>query len=386
MSGPVYSGGDSSNPASVWYRAGIDRLNRGVRNRSRDPPSKTRSRSSGERPSGGWDRSCFGVDYSPPTLGEGPSRPPVRQLLAPSEGSEQKGRFGWKRSSSQPERTVRAKHNLRNPEPIASLSLARRQSSVDDNHFAPIYSGGLDPPVRKLSSDFNSKRLSIQPHQLQGDRNPSGPISPIQQFYRDNYPPRTTSQSGSSEPHSEHRQLAQSTSEPIYTAPTTYNPPPSAFVAQPNNLQRHLLQPLPANGTPPKPISTVSLDSIDHAAARAFKRNAGGGASMMEQERGRTRRERTFVGSVCSVCDEPLEHTLRGERILQFSCGHVSHEACFYEYIREFESQFCPVCNAPLGLDTSRGGNVLDIGRIGHHHQSFNLLKPVTDVAFRKTK
>ena len=86
-------------------------------------------------------------------------------------------------------------------------------------------------------------------------------------------------------------------------------------------------------------------------------------AGMLELERSRTRRERTFIGSECAVCEEPLEHTLRGERILQFSCGHVSHEACFYEYIKEFESQYCPTCNAPLGLDTSRGGNVLDLGR-----------------------
>ena len=84
---------------------------------------------------------------------------------------------------------------------------------------------------------------------------------------------------------------------------------------------------------------------------------------MLDTDRSRTRRERTFVGSECAVCEEPLEHTLRGERILQFSCGHVSHEACFYEYIKEFESQYCPKCNAPLGLDTSRGGNVLDIGK-----------------------
>jgi hypothetical protein len=80
-------------------------------------------------------------------------------------------------------------------------------------------------------------------------------------------------------------------------------------------------------------------------------------------DRSRSRRERTFVGSECAVCEEPLEHTLRGERILQFSCSHVSHEACFYEFIREFESQYCPSCNAPLHLDTSRGGNVLDIGK-----------------------
>lgn len=87
-------------------------------------------------------------------------------------------------------------------------------------------------------------------------------------------------------------------------------------------------------------------------------------AGMLDIERSRTRRERTFIGSECAVCEEPLEHTLRGERILQFSCGHVSHEACFYEYIKEFESQYCPTCNAPLGLDTSRGGNVLDLGKV----------------------
>lgn len=83
---------------------------------------------------------------------------------------------------------------------------------------------------------------------------------------------------------------------------------------------------------------------------------------MLDIERSRTRRERTFIGSECAVCEEPLEHTLRGERILQLSCGHVSHEACFYEYIREFDSQHCPTCDAALGLDTSRGGNVLDLG------------------------
>lgn len=70
------------------------------------------------------------------------------------------------------------------------------------------------------------------------------------------------------------------------------------------------------------------------------------------------RRERTFVGSICAACDEPLEHILRGERILQLSCGHVSHEACFYEYIKEFEVQNCPSCDKPLGFDSSRGGNI----------------------------
>jgi hypothetical protein len=86
-------------------------------------------------------------------------------------------------------------------------------------------------------------------------------------------------------------------------------------------------------------------------------------SGMLDTDRSRTRRERTFVGTECAVCEEPLEHTLAGERILQFSCGHVSHGACFYAYIKEFESQYCPTCNAPLGLDTSRGGNVLDIGK-----------------------
>ncbi|KAI4637253.1 hypothetical protein J4E83_000067 [Alternaria metachromatica] len=86
-------------------------------------------------------------------------------------------------------------------------------------------------------------------------------------------------------------------------------------------------------------------------------------AGVMDMERTRTRRERTFIGSECCVCEENLEYTLRGERILQLSCGHVSHEACFYEYIREFESQHCPTCDATLGLDSSRGGNVLDLGR-----------------------
>ncbi|ESZ92848.1 hypothetical protein SBOR_6756 [Sclerotinia borealis F-4128] len=109
----------------------------------------------------------------------------------------------------------------------------------------------------------------------------------------------------------------------------------------------------------PSPSSILLLAS---KASRDFKQRAGGGmAGMLDTDRTRTRRERTFVGSECAVCEEPLEHTLRGERILQFSCGHVSHEACFYEYIKEIEAQYCPTCNAPLGLDTSRGGNVLDI-------------------------
>lgn len=113
----------------------------------------------------------------------------------------------------------------------------------------------------------------------------------------------------------------------------------------------------------PRP-SIKSLSQVHpNSSQTSFTWRAGRSmAGMLDSERPRTRRERTFIGSECAVCEEPLEHTLRGERVLQFSCGHVSHEACFYEYIKEFDSQYCPTCNAPLGLDTSRGGNVLDIG------------------------
>jgi hypothetical protein len=94
--------------------------------------------------------------------------------------------------------------------------------------------------------------------------------------------------------------------------------------------------------------------------AHSYRSN--GMAGILDMDRSRSRRDRTFIGSQCAVCEEPLEHTLRGERVLQFSCGHVSHEACFYEYIKEVDAQYCPECNSPLGLDSSRGGNVLDLG------------------------
>ncbi|KAK1545621.1 von Willebrand factor type A domain-containing protein [Colletotrichum paranaense] len=108
--------------------------------------------------------------------------------------------------------------------------------------------------------------------------------------------------------------------------------------------------------------SNASVRSGDSA----HRRGDSYSSNNMASGAGRNRRERTFVGSECAVCEEPLEHTLRGERILQFSCSHVSHEACFYEFIREFESQYCPSCDAPLHLDTSRGGNVLDIEKISN--------------------
>lgn len=135
----------------------------------------------------------------------------------------------------------------------------------------------------------------------------------------------------------------------------------------------------PRTGNDSKPytgghfVSTKSLQGQDSVSSAGSVRSGNSNASRRvgsidnnvmatNADRSRSRRERTFVGSECAVCEEPLEHTLRGERILQFSCTHVSHEACFYEFIREFESQYCPTCDAPLHLDTSRGGNVIDIG------------------------
>ncbi|KAJ9137255.1 Protein STE5 [Pleurostoma richardsiae] len=117
--------------------------------------------------------------------------------------------------------------------------------------------------------------------------------------------------------------------------------------------------------------SAASISS--NRSRESYSRSSAMSAGMMNTDRSRTRRERTFVGSECAVCEEPLEHTLRGERILQFSCSHVSHEACFYEFIREFESQYCPSCNAPLHLDTSRGGNVLDIEKISNMVRSVSV-------------
>ncbi|CRG83162.1 Serine/threonine-protein kinase TAO1-B [Talaromyces islandicus] len=114
-------------------------------------------------------------------------------------------------------------------------------------------------------------------------------------------------------------------------------------------------------------ITSTAASAHSNRSQTSFNSRSGRVTSgMMDGDRTRSRRERTFVGSACAVCEEPLEHTLRGERVLQFSCTHVSHEACFYEYIKEFESQYCPTCNAPLGLDTSRGGNVLDLEKLSN--------------------
>ncbi|ROV88246.1 hypothetical protein VSDG_09034 [Cytospora chrysosperma] len=130
----------------------------------------------------------------------------------------------------------------------------------------------------------------------------------------------------------------------------------------------------------PSHRSSIS-NSSSKAREPVIRPNTTSNFGMMSADRTRTRRERTFVGSECAVCEEPLEHTLRGERILQFSCSHVSHEACFYEFIREFESQYCPSCDAPLHLDTSRGGNVLDIEKISNMVRSIS----VNDASLRDT-
>lgn len=79
---------------------------------------------------------------------------------------------------------------------------------------------------------------------------------------------------------------------------------------------------------------------------------------MLELERSRARLERTFVGYECAVCKEPLEHIR-----FRFSCGHVSHDACFYQYLGDFDAQHCPACNLPL-LYTILKGKLLDIGTI----------------------
>lgn len=129
------------------------------------------------------------------------------------------------------------------------------------------------------------------------------------------------------------------------------------------NQPRHKPSPLGSNPVHRRGGSISSLTSNTSRRVGALDNNVMASTA----ERSRLRRERTFVGSECAVCEEPLEHTLQGERILQFSCSHVSHEACFYEFIREFESQYCPTCNSPLHLDTSRGGNVIDISSSSRH-------------------
>jgi hypothetical protein len=114
--------------------------------------------------------------------------------------------------------------------------------------------------------------------------------------------------------------------------------------------------------SPGRTASRNSRRSGDHSSARSSSSRPGKGMASLLDIDHRNRKDRTFIGGECAVCEEQLELTLRGERILQLSCGHISHEACFYEYLRDFDSHACPICNAPLSLDSSRGGSVPNIG------------------------
>ncbi|KAF2674994.1 hypothetical protein BT63DRAFT_409118 [Microthyrium microscopicum] len=114
------------------------------------------------------------------------------------------------------------------------------------------------------------------------------------------------------------------------------------------------------DGNISRTTSRSSRGSADRPSARSSSSKKGM-ASLMDIDHSRGRKDRTFIGGECAVCEEQLELTLRGERILQLSCGHIAHEACFYEYLREFDSHACPICNAPLSLDSSRGGSVPNI-------------------------
>lgn len=101
--------------------------------------------------------------------------------------------------------------------------------------------------------------------------------------------------------------------------------------------------------------------------------------STMQTGMGRHRRDRTFVGGECAACEEPLELTLRGERIIQLTCGHIAHEACFYEYIKDFTVQTCPSCDAPLRLDTTRGGGSIDFENLNRLVRSIQASTPTPD-------
>ncbi|KAB8772381.1 hypothetical protein FH972_026670 [Carpinus fangiana] len=159
---------------------------------------------------------------------------------------------------------------------------------------------------------------------------------------------------------------ASSTRPASPDAPTVYSSSrhtPAAVAALSTHSSR------PDTAQPSRSTSRAQRASPSFTAPRSKRGMTG----MLDIDRPHTRRDRTFVGAECAACEEPLEHTLRGEKVLQLSCGHVSHEACFYEYIREFEALSCPVCEAPLGLDTSRGGNVLDLEKLSSAYRAQTL-------------
>ena len=78
-----------------------------------------------------------------------------------------------------------------------------------------------------------------------------------------------------------------------------------------------------------------------------------------------------LVGAKCTVCEEPLEHMLRGERFIQFVCQHVAHEECLYEYLKQVDSVNCPSCDMRLRIDPARGVTPVNIGESWKKSSSF---------------
>ncbi|KAJ4512854.1 hypothetical protein HRR83_005193 [Exophiala dermatitidis] len=194
---------------------------------------------------------------------------------------------------------------------------------VSNQTTESLYELGLlnRPRTRSRSSTAESKAAHYQ--------HPRG--------RHDGYPPRASSSLSGAAPNPSFKQSSISSG-------TLLGRPHTPNEGRPRTRDQRL---------PPSP--TASVPGAGHPMA-----------GMLDTDRARSRRERTFVGVECAACEEPLEHTLRGERVLQFSCGHVAHEACFYEYIREADSQYCPTCDAPLGLDSFRGGSILDLSKLSN--------------------
>ncbi|KAK9245019.1 hypothetical protein V1506DRAFT_460019 [Lipomyces tetrasporus] len=94
---------------------------------------------------------------------------------------------------------------------------------------------------------------------------------------------------------------------------------------------------------------------------------------------------RALVGVPCAMCEEPLENSFQGERVIEFGCGHVGHEACFKEVFREAVDEMianaayspaqvnghkhdkrhvpqirCPICDSVIQIDPLRHGNLLN--------------------------
>lgn len=83
-----------------------------------------------------------------------------------------------------------------------------------------------------------------------------------------------------------------------------------------------------------------------------------------------TRNERNLTSEPCVACEESLLHTLSGERVLQLSCGHAAHQACFEEYTRGTDTCFCPVCDAehPESEHTTSRDDIPGRDPVAHAH------------------